>query len=285
MHGSPIKKRDLILAILFSSIILVCIFLSSYLDKTTKIVFCDVGQGDGAYIRIKNQIDVVIDAGPNSKILNCLGKYMPFWDKKIELAFLSHHDKDHYGGFFNIADRYEIAEFLTINYGLDNQTYKKLQNKLGTKKVLYQNLVAEDKIMILDDSFVLYWPPVDLKSYQGNDYSLVFLFQENNFRALFTGDASPAVLNEIASSSTSSPPRNDINNIEILKIPHHGSKNGLTKNFLELADPKVAVISVGKNNSYGHPSHEVLDLLKAKKIKIKRTDEDGDVVFNLKELP
>ncbi|PIP63493.1 hypothetical protein COW97_02205 [Candidatus Roizmanbacteria bacterium CG22_combo_CG10-13_8_21_14_all_34_12] len=92
---------------------------------------------------------------------------------------------------------------------------------------------------------------------------------------LFTGDASPFVLGRLSHST--------IGKVDILKVPHHGSKNGLTKKFLDLADPSTAVISVGKNNSYGHPSKEVLDMLKAKNIKIRRTDEEGDIVFKLKD--
>ncbi|MEK7109611.1 MAG: MBL fold metallo-hydrolase, partial [Patescibacteria group bacterium] len=72
-----------------------------------------------------------------------------------------------------------------------------------------------------------------------------------------------------------------IGKVDILKIPHHGSKNGLTKKFLDLADPEVAVISVGKNNFYGHPSNKVLDMLKAKNTQIRRTDRDGDIVFKI----
>ncbi|MBI5126834.1 MBL fold metallo-hydrolase [Candidatus Roizmanbacteria bacterium] len=277
MNPSPIEKKNLIRSFFFSLTIIFLIVIFQIQDKQTRIVFCNVGQGDATYIRIKNRVDVVIDAGPNRSILNCLGKYMPFWDHKIELAFLSHHDKDHYGGFFNIIDRYKIAKFLTIDYSFDSQTYKRLKNKLDVKKIFYQNLVAGDKVVVLNDSFRIYWPSSYFKSYQGNDYSLIFIFQENNFRALFTGDASPSVLNRLSDKS--------LTKVDVLKIPHHGSKNGLTETFLELADPKVAVISVGKNNSYGHPNKEVLDLLEAKKIKIKRTDKDGNVIFNLKVFP
>jgi competence protein ComEC len=72
-----------------------------------------------------------------------------------------------------------------------------------------------------------------------------------------------------------------IKNITFIKVPHHGSKNGLTKKFLSLINPAIAVISVGKNNAYGHPAKEVLEMLKAQKVKIKRTDEEGNIVFKL----
>ena len=282
MHDSPIKIRDLILAFLFSLIIIICLFFGSYFNRTTKIVFRDVGQGDAAYIRIKNKIDVLIDAGPDKKILNCLGRHMPFWDRKIELVILSHPNKDHYAGFSYIIERYKLDMFITVNPVITSKSYKKLVSKIIDKKIRFQYESAGDKIKIDQTLFDFYWPPGDFKSYQDNDYSLVFLFEENDFRLLFTGDASPKVLNSLYSLCVGNKNFCSLP-VNILKIPHHGSRTGLTKKFLELADPMIAVISVGKNNSYGHPSKEVLDMLKAQNVKIKRTDVDGDIVFNLKE--
>lgn len=282
MNPSPVSKKIVFFTVILSFLVCLSIFVNNYFDDRTKIVFCDVGQGDAAYIRIRNKIDILIDAGPDRKVLNCLGKHMPFWDRKIELAILSHPNNDHYGGFLYIADRYKLDNFMTVNSPIISKTYKQFVNKIKNKKIPLQYKNTGDKIRIFSSTIIFLWPPTDFISNKDNDYSLVFLFKDNDFRALFTGDASFMVLNRIASSSTSSPPRNDISGINILKIPHHGSKNGLNKNFLELADPTLAVISVGKNNSYGHPSSKVLEMLKAKNIKIKRTDVDGNIVFRLR---
>lgn len=281
MNLSLISNKDLIKAFFLGLAIALLALFIQLSDKHTKIVFCDVGQGDAAYIRIKNKIDVVIDSGSNQDVLNCLGKHMPFWDKKIELAILSHHDIDHFGGFLYLIDRYQIDKFITIYYRFDSKSYKQLEDKLTKQRVEYKFTYQGRNINILNDSFRFYWPPLDLKSYDSNDYSLVFLFEEEGFRALFTGDASSKALTLLNRKAYI----NILSKINILKIPHHGSKNGLTRKFLDLADPRLVVISVGKNNSYGHPSKEVLDMLKAKNIVIKRTDEEGDVVFNLKESP
>src|SRR3990167_10239079 len=126
MFESPVKIRDLILFSFFSLMVAFFIFLSSLSDERTKIVFCNVGQGDAAYIRIKNKSDVLIDAGPDKSILSCLGKYMPFWDRKIEMAFLSHPNSDHYNGYFYIADRYQIDKFITVKSPIVSKTYQKL---------------------------------------------------------------------------------------------------------------------------------------------------------------
>lgn len=283
MFESPVKARDLILFSFFSLIIISFVFLSSFFDQRTKIVFCDVGQGDGAYIRIKNKIDVLIDAGPNQKILSCLGKHMPFWDRKIELAFLSHPNKDHYNGYFFILDRYKIDRFITVNTSslIVSKTYKKLLKKVSDKKIKTEEALAGKIIQAIQPSrldeakFTVFWPPKNFNSNNDNDFSQVVLFQENNFRALFTGDASAFVLSRLSHGA--------IEKVAVLKIPHHGSKNGLTKKFLDLADPSQAVISSGKNNSYGHPHQKILDMLKAKNIKVKRTDKEGDIMFKIKD--
>ena len=276
MFESPVKIRDLILFSFFSFMVIFFVFLSSFFDQRTKIVFCDVGQGDGAYIRIKNKVDVLIDAGPDKKILSCLGKYMPFWDRKIELIFISHNQKDHFGGLNYILDRYQIGTIFLVNdLNASLQSFKRLKQKMIDKKVKIEEALAGKTIQAiqlrqLDEArFTMIWPIRNLSSNNDNDFSSVILF--NN--VLFTGDASPFVLDRLSHGS--------IGKIDILKIPHHGSKNGLTKIFLELADPSVAVISVGKNNSYGHPHQKILDMLKAKNIKIRRTDEEGDIIFKL----
>ena len=254
------------------------VFILQIFDTRTTVVFCDVGQGDGVYMRIQNKIDVIIDAGPDRSILSCLGKYMPFWDRKIELAFLSHPNNDHYNGYFFITDRYKIDKFITVESSIVSKTYKTLLNKISTKNIPLLYKVVGDRIKVEDGQFTIYWPPMNFISPHDNDFSSVILFNRGGsrpaltFQVLFTGDASPFVLSKLLHQS--------FGTINILKVPHHGSKNGLTKGFLELVNPRVAVISVGKNNSYGHPTKKVLDLLKAQKINIKRTDIEGDILFN-----
>jgi len=277
MDGLKISKKQIILILFFSFFTFFGYFLFQNLDSKTKIVFCDVGQGDAAYIRVKNKVDVLIDAGPDKKVLNCLGKYMPFWDKKIELAFLSHPNKDHYQGFFFINERYKIERFITVESPFVSPNYKRLIETLKKNQVLILKKFQGDQINILNDRFLLLWPVVNYFSSENNDYSHLLLFQESDFKALFTGDASPKILNLITKTNYV----NFIRNITLIKIPHHGSKNGLTKNFLSISNPKIAVISVGKNNSYGHPSNEVLEMLKAQKVKIKRTDIDGSLEFRI----
>lgn len=300
MFSSLVSKKSLFKIAIFSLIIVFLNFIGSVFGGKTKLVFCDVGQGDAVYIRTKEKIDILIDAGPDQRVLACLGKYMPFYDRKIEIAILSHPEKDHFGGYLDIVDRYSIGYFIALPLNNNNQSFDLLKRKLREKKINIKNLYAGEKIILSNkknhQSLITFlWPSkqylaknITEKNFSAqkdilgafstnldlNNFSLVFVFSQGDFDVLATGDASSQVLNSLGGAI---PPKK----IEILKIPHHGSKNGLTKEFLQLANPQLCVISVGKKNAYGHPSKEILTMLKALKKNYLRTDEEGDIVIEV----
>lgn len=280
MHESDLTFSRLFLPVIILSIIITSVlFITVKTNTATKIVFCDVGQGDAAYLRIKNKIDVLIDAGPNNKILDCLGKYMPFFDRKIEIALLTHPQRDHFFGYLTILDRYKIDRFITTRGKSSSQSYIKLKNKIEAKKIKLLFAESGQKLKIFDDILYVLWPQNNfteekINKLDVNYFSLIALFEESGLKILFTADAPPLVLDQISMLYN-----NLIQDTSILKIPHHGSKNGLTRNFLLLADPDIAVISVGKNNPYGHPANQIIDMLKASNTKIIRTDEEGHIAF------
>jgi competence protein ComEC len=291
MESNIISFRKFLIIIFFGLLSFIGYFYFTSKNNLTTVVFCDVGQGDATYIRIKNRFDLLIDAGPDKKVLSCLGKYMPFYDKKIELAIISHPQKDHFGGFLFLLDRYQIDKFLISPLDSSSLSFKLLKRKILEKKILVQTPLANDNYFLPGAILYFFWPTknfltknlifdnknssniLGVSALDDNNFSLVFLFQINNFKILFTGDATTKVLNEIALTYQSQLKTN------ILKIPHHGSKNGLTEKFLSLADPTLAVISVALKNTFGHPHKEIIDMLKAQKIEIKRTDKDGNIVL------
>lgn len=286
-------KKQLVFISLFSLAILIILFLTNIFNDRPKIVFCNVGQGDGAYIRLANKIDIVVDAGPNRKILTCLGKYMPFYDREIELAFLSHPQHDHYGGYLYLINRYKIDNFFLPPVNNPNQSFTKLWQELKEKKVKIHFPTDKTIVSLSQGEVDFFWPtqsflnqnlkfPTDGNNLLGttridlNNFSLIFKVKVGQRSVLFTGDATPPVLDWLAEKYRHN--RYDSLRSTILKVPHHGSKNGLTPAFLKLANPIVAVISVGKNNCYHHPNQSVLDMIKAQNIKIKRTDQEGDIL-------
>lgn len=297
MFNTPFSKRSLFTSIIISFIILFTLLLQAILQKHTRIVFCDVGQGDSIYIRTFNNVDILIDAGPSKSVLNCLGKHMPFFDRTIELAFISHPQKDHYGGYIDILDRYSIAKMILSPVDNQNQSFGELENKLFELHVPVDILLQGDKITISNNSVITFiWPTKDYIANDSlsrtdsttdvlglsttrkdlNSFSQIFTYSEGNFDILFTGDISPKVLDSLANDS-----EHLQSAIEILKIPHHGSKNGLTSSFFDVINPQLSVISVGKNNSFGHPSKETLSLLENHTY--LTTAHEGDIVIEVED--
>lgn len=233
-------------------------FIGSLPDGKLHIVFCDVGQGDGAYIRFPDGRDMVVDGGPNDKILGCLGKNMPFWDRTIDIVLMTHPQKDHMQGLIAIFDRYDVGYFIRSDVSNSTEGYQKLLEE--SKDVPKKFVVAGENITIGDVTLRVLGPQVTPVN-NINEASVVFWLRYGSFDALFTGDATlHRPFDELA-----------LNQIEVLKVPHHGSKTGMTSAFLDWLKPQLAVISVGQNN-YGHPSPEILQMLADHQARVLRTD-------------
>lgn len=247
---------------------------SRFGDGKLHVIFCDVGQGDSILIRSPKGMDILVDGGPDDSVLSCLSNNMPFWDRTIELMILSHPHEDHYGGLISVLKRYSVLSFYTEKAESETQGYKKLKQVLTDNKIISKTVWAGDRFN-LKDGVVLktLWPEYGSftgsnKDLDKNGFSLVSLLTYNKFSVLLTGDAGVVVWDKIGDKLVP---------VDVLKVPHHGSKTGMDREFLNLIRPKLAVISVGKNNRYGHPAKQALDLLKEFSIKILRTDMDGEV--------
>jgi len=255
-------------------------------DEKLHLIACDVGQGDAILAIYKNN-QVLIDGGPDKKVLDCLSRHMSYWDKKIEVVMLTHPQQDHYGGLIDVFKSYEVETFVGNAVDSSSQGYQVLKNlveRSGARVInpneettirlglIYLDIVSPLKGLLAaettqnsSDVLGAFTTNRDL-----NDFSIVAILSLGDFDALLTGDVGPEIIPEIIAAG-------EIKDIEYIKVPHHGSKNGLTQELLDASMPEVAVISVGKNNSYGHPNEEILKMLSDKNIKIERTDEMGDI--------
>ena len=238
-----------------------------------KLVFCDVGQGDAVLVT-KGSLQVLIDGGPNEKVMNCLGNHLPFWDKTIEMVVLTHGEKDHLGGLINVLESYRVSCFVTDNTVVDSKIFRRFEELVLESGAVIVRPKIGDRLIVGDLEFDLLWPPdsrvlgTNTTIKEPNERSIVLSLKFGQVRAMLTGDISSKTEEGVGFSGA-----------EILKIPHHGSKYSTGDFLLGEVNPKLAVISVGKN-SFGHPTKEVLERLESRSIKIWRTDTDGELVLH-----
>jgi len=220
-------------------------------DGNLKLVFCDVGQGDGAIVSL-GYFQALIDTGENEeKILDCLSDQLPFWDRHLEVVFVTHPDSDHAGALDEVKRSYEVGRLISKG-GFGDMVragdlwFEILSDDMGGAE--NENAGCEST----------------------NECSLVITMRYKKFSALFTGDMGE--VQELALVS-----RGVIKTSDVLKVPHHGSKFSSSKIFLEAVSPKLAVISVGAKNNYGHPTSDTLMRLDGVGAKVLRTDILGTI--------
>ncbi|MCX6763611.1 MAG: ComEC/Rec2 family competence protein [Candidatus Moranbacteria bacterium] len=252
-------------------LIIVCIlnavnFISS--RKSLSVNFLDVGQGDAILIS-QGDRQILIDGGPSgTKLMEKLGKYIPFWDRKIEIIIETHPDQDHIAGLVDALQNYQIGEVIQSRAENDTEVYKKLKDIIAAKNIPALNAEAGMEIKLADNIPLKIISAETGTPKDTNPASVVakLTYGQNSF--LFTGDLPSENEKNLADIQA-----------DILKVSHHGSKYATSTEFLNAVKPKDAVISVGKNNKYGHPAPEILERLSQAKINIWRTDEMGDIEY------
>ena len=178
-----------------------------------------------------------------------------------------HGDYDHMGEAITLVENFKVEKVI-FNCGPHNELEQELIKVLDKKKIPYYSCIKELNI----DNNKLYF--LNNKDYGNeNNNSSVIYTELNNHKFLFMGDASVTTEKEILN-------KYNLSDIDVLKVGHHGSKTSSSKEFIDEINPKYSIISVGKNNIYGHPNKEVLDNLQSSII--YRTDQDGSVMFKIK---
>lgn len=267
-------------------------------DGLLHVVFCDVGQGDAIFITTPRGKHVLIDGGPNRNVLDCLAKHMPFWERTIDLMIVTHPHADHFMGMYYVLDRYIVTSFATERLENKSGEFQGLIKTLQEKSVPVKYVYRGDKWRISADEIASSRAPrndvvlsvlgptkelLDRTSPNGNigdskefaslvmelSYDVPSAGSGQAFHMLLTGDTQTGELGDIAQHLD--------NNIAILQSPHHGSRTGLNQTIVQMIAPKVAMISVGAKNRYGHPNKQTLDLFKQYSIPIFRTDQVGDI--------
>lgn len=263
------------LGFLLISAIIIWLAVWQFSDKNLHIYFLDVGQGDSQYVRKMNNFDLLIDGGPDNKVISELGAVMPFWDRKIDYIMLSHPHADHVTGLIEVLKRYQVGQILATDAMTTTNEYLEFLKIVKEKNIPFRLVRASDEFDLDKDvKLAILWPD---ESFYGrevnnlNNTSVVAKLTYNNFTALFTGDAEVDVQKDLLQAIIYKLQAN------ILKVPHHGSKNGGDLEFLKTVNPEIAVVEVGTHNMFGHPTLFTLDLLKNVNSQIYRTDQNGRI--------
>jgi competence protein ComEC len=237
-----------------------------------EVTFFDVGQGDAIFIETPQSHQILIDGGPDSAVLEKLGREMPFWDRTIDLVVLTHPQHDHYGGLIEVLKRYEVKNILWTGVLRDNPEYKEWERLIkGEAKIFIAQ--KGQRVKASEVIFDILFP---FENFEGkivkniNDTSIIIrlVFGENSF--LFTGDAYKSAEIKLLENKI------DVDS-DVLKVGHHGSKTSSAPEFIVEVLPEIAVIFAGEGNPYGHPHPETLETFKKYGINILRTDKNGDI--------
>jgi len=242
-------------------------------NRQTEIYFLDVGQGDSELAVLPGGVKVLIDGGPNKKILDELANVLSPFDRYIDLVALSHPQLDHFGGLIDVLKRYRIGVFIFSGRRGEIAAFGDLEKVIQENKIPVVVLGEKDKIKYQDSRFDILSPSKNLlSSAELNDTTLVMEFFSQSVKTLFTGDIDSKIEEYLAQ-------KYDLD-IDVLKVSHHGSRFSSSEKFLLAATPKLTIIEVGKN-SYGHPTEQILSRLASIGSQVFRTDKDGTVKLTL----
>ncbi len=243
-------------------------------DGLLKIYFFDIGQGDAIFIEGPNGNQVLIDGGPDSKILEELGQTMPFYDKDIDLVVVSHPHADHLAGLMNVLDRYEVKNIIEAKEEYRSPEFKLWKDKVQDENANNVEAIRGTLIDLGNGAYLKILHPFQslagTSTTKPHDDVVVMMLEYDSMKVLLTGDMEKKVEDKLILSGA------DLD-ADILKVGHHGSKTSSSDNFIKKVTPQLAVIQVGAKNKYGLPSPEVLKRFEDSGIKYYRNDLDGAI--------
>ena len=280
MNNKKITRQILVFLIFFVIIITIVLIQNNNIHTETNnseyanlninqnhlnIFYLDVGQGDSTLITIDG-CNMLIDSG-NEQDGYYIVQFLKAQNiKKIDYFILTHFDEDHIGGAYKILEELEIGILYMPANSNQTKTYEKLMSAIeknninkntslkATKDIKYSLGNANWKVLNINDGYDL------------NDSSIVIELDYKNTKYLFMGDATTKIENQI-----------EWDDVDVLKVAHHGSDSSTSQRFLEQITPQYAIISVGKDNGYNLPSQEIIDRLENNNIKMYRTDKDSTI--------
>jgi competence protein ComEC len=284
--SDTIVKLRLIILLIFLAIVFVTLvpatvglqnaslLESSRENDLLTVSFLDVGQGDAIYIETFDGVQLLIDGGPNSSVLRQLSESMPTLDRSLDVVLATHSDKDHVGGLVDVLQSYQIDHVILTENTNDTAVAKAFSTAVENEKVnTIMARTGQEINLGASTTLLIYSPVTNPEAWESNAASIVAQLRYGSVEFMLTGDAGVDIEEYLAKNY------GDLLDSEVLKLGHHGSRTSTSDLFLDIVTPLYAVVSAGKDNSYGHPHNEVVDRLNMRDINIVSTAELGTVVF------
>lgn len=276
------KKNNKCKIIICLLIVLILInFIIYIFPQKLRIFFIDVGQGDSTLIITPDKKTVLIDGGGSDSFDVGEKVLLPYLlDRrilKVDYVLISHFDTDHCGGILTIMEKVKVKNIIISEQAEHSENYERFKKLMIHKKIRLIEVKKGDKIKIGRYSeFKILFPTSRLLSENPlNNNSIVAQFNYNNFKMLFTGD-----IEKLAEQQILKTEKAEIR-ADILKVAHHGSKTSSIPEFIKAVRPKIALIGVGKNNTFGHPNQQTIKNLENIKCRIYRTDLQGEIIIRI----
>lgn len=254
--------------------VLVVILVNAYEPHRLQVYFFDVGQGDSILIRTPDRHTILVDGGPNQNVVEKISSVLPWYDRTIDLMVLTHPHADHVNGLVAVLARYKVSRVLYTGVSYHSAMYQSWRDAIAVERSV---VTVADHVGDMDvgrqTKITILYPGESLNGKTVgnlNNSSIVFRLSYNGFTALLAGDQERE--EDLVGEGLIKP-------ATILKVGHHGSRNGSDPSFLSAVHPALAIISDGAHNRYGHPHSETLKNLAAINTRILRTDVDGDIII------
>lgn len=271
------RKYFFIVLLAFINMLVWGVYLSEKENKVLEVAFLDIGQGDAILITAPNGAQMLIDGGRDASVLGELGRSMGFFNRYIDIVLATHPDQDHVGGLPLVFDKYQVGNFIDSVADSGTSSYQVLLQKAKEENANYY-LGLRGMVIILDKQsgvylHVLYPEPDEFEIEETNELSIITKLVYGDTSFMLTGDAGkmPETLLYVTDG--------EYLRSSVLKAGHHGSRTSSGASFVRMVAPTYAVISAGRDNSYGHPHKEVIEVFEKEGIEILSTAESGTIKF------